>query len=179
MIIWVTFMMVSTRRLAETAWKAFSCPFEESHRALALSTLLSPPGDRWRGVLGFVPDGSRDWRSRYQGFRSISRALVTPAGQGSAHIHTLRFFGTEGGRSVGLNRTIRHASLGLIFIPSVSCGWWWHMQSVSLRGDPMGNMIMWLLLRPPLSNWWSRPAALSSLMVVAPPPPCQTHKFKN
>ena len=52
-------MMVSTRRLAET-WKAFSCPFEEGHRALALSTLLSPPGDRWRGILGFVPDGSRD-----------------------------------------------------------------------------------------------------------------------
>ena len=60
-------------------------------------------GDRWRGVLGFVPDGSRVAVAISTSHRSPG--LVTPAGQGSAHIHTLRFFGTEGGRSVGLTES--------------------------------------------------------------------------
>ena len=51
---------------------ALSRPLKEDRLALPLSTPLSPPGDRWCDILGFVPAGSVSSFSTLQIFREAS-----------------------------------------------------------------------------------------------------------
>ena len=68
---------------------ALSRPFREDRLALILFARLSPPGDRWCDVLGFVPAGSVSSFSTLQIFREASHLYGCFSGQSVCSVISL------------------------------------------------------------------------------------------